>query len=1026
MSFFDSPILNSPYHHPDRHWELDDEGHPADQIVPRRRPSALWTALPGKSAKSAQTQSSMVFDEGDLSTEATEFNPSPIVNDLRQELDKWRALPNPSQWKVSPVTQRLLQHWRALQTDQTQTIRPFFCQLEAVEAAIWLAEVAPQMGKRGRRFLEWLKVANNFAVQPDGAPPSTAQPDLLRIAFKLATGAGKTTVMAMLIVWQTLNAVRSANSKRFSKGFLIVTPGITIRDRLRVLLPSEANNYYRRLSLVPQEMAGDLLQAKIVITNYHAFKLRETFDAAKGTRAVLEGHGEELQTTETEGQMVQRVMGDLMSLKNVVVINDEAHHCYRERPVDTEEKLTGDDRKEAEANKEAARLWISGIEILNRQQGVSTVYDLSATPFFLSGSNWPEGTLFPWVMSDFSLMDAIECGIVKLPRVPIADNRADGEEVMYRNLWPTIRKKMPKKQRGEAKPDPQKLPIELKVALDALYGHYEKTFALWEREQIGIPPVFIVVCNNTTNSEAVRDYIAGHTWTDSEGHETVKQGHFELFRNYDDHEQRLEKPRTILIDSAALESGADIDKGFREAHAAEIEAFRRERAERGQGADEVSDAEVLREVMNTVGQKGRLGGQVRCVVSVSMLTEGWDANNVTHIMGLRAFGSRLICEQVIGRALRRLSYDVSPEPDPGTGHHLFGVEYADIMGIDGLNFADQPKPAAPQKPREVIHVHAVTPERDALEITFPRVAGYRADFPKERIDIDLSRLEPYVLDPVRVRAATNVTMAGIVGERHKLDLEHLKDHRLSSVAFHLANYWVSEKLRDANGAPKTHLFTHAKRIVLQWLRSDRVVYKDGCQAAQLLYLQLANEVCDLLMGALLDQPGGQPIIRATLDPFMPEGSTQDVNFQTSKAGRHTPRPDRSHLNYIVTDSDWEAKFAQLLDEHPDVQSYAKNQNLGFEVPYSEQGDARTYLPDFLVRLRSPDDSAPLTLVVEIKGFRGHNAALKAETIRNKWIPAVNRLGTHGRWAFVELRSLHDFREEFDAAIEAFVGEAEPA
>jgi type III restriction enzyme len=229
--------------------------------------------------------------------------------------------------------------------------------------------------------------------------------------------------MAMLIVWQTLNAVRSANSKRFSKGFLIVTPGITIRDRLRVLLPSEANNYYRRLSLVPQEMAGDLLQAKIVITNYHAFKLRETFDAAKGTRAVLEGHGEELQTTETEGQMVQRVMGDLMSLKNVVVINDEAHHCYRERPVDTEEKLTGDDRKEAEANKEAARLWISGIEILKRQQGVATVYDLSATPFFLSGSNWPEGTLFPWVMSDFSLMDAIECGIVKLPRVPIADNR---------------------------------------------------------------------------------------------------------------------------------------------------------------------------------------------------------------------------------------------------------------------------------------------------------------------------------------------------------------------------------------------------------------------------------------------------------------------------------------------------------------------------------------------------------------------------------------------------------------------------
>jgi len=294
------------------------------------------------------------------------------------------------------------------------------------------------------------------------------------------------------------------------------------------------------------------------------------------------------------------------------------------------------------------------------------------------------------------------------------------------------------------------------------------------------------------------------------------------------------------------------------------------------------------------------------------------------------------------------------------------------------------------------------------------------------MDIDLTRLEPYVLDPDRVKAATNVTMAGIVGERHTLDLEHLKDQRLSTVAFHIANYWVSEKLRKANEAPKIHLFTHAKRIVLQWLRSDRIVYKGGCQPAQLLYLQLADEVCELLMGALLDQPDEPPIIRATLDPFMSEGSTTDVNFQTSKAGRHTPRADRSHLNYIVTDSDWEAKFAQLLDEHLDVLAYTKNQNLGFGVPYSEQGEARTYLPDFLVRLRTPDGAEPLTLVVEIKGFRGHDAALKSETIRNKWIPAVNRLGTHGRWAFVELRSLHDFRDEFDAAIEAFIAEVEPA
>lgn len=1009
MSFFDTPIINSPYEYPGKHWELDLQGNPTDQIVDKRRSSALWTALPGKSTKSATKQDSLRFEQ-DLSSGSTDYNPSVLINELRQELATWRSLPNPSQWKVTPITQRLLQHWRTIQADSTQVIRPFFCQLEAVEAAIWLAEVAPQMGQRGRRFLNSLTIANNMALQPDGAEPDASQPDLLRVAFKLATGAGKTTVMAMLIAWQTLNAVRAANSKRFSKGFLIVTPGITIRDRLRVLLPNDAENQYQRINLVPHDLMPDLIKAKIVITNYHAFKLRETFEAAKGTRQVLEGHGEALQTLETEGQMIQRVMGDLMGLKGVIVINDEAHHCYRERPVSEEKRLTGDERKEAEENKEAARLWISGLEILNRHQGVKTVYDLSATPFFLSGSNWPEGTLFPWVMSDFSLMDAIECGIVKLPRVPISDNRADGEQVIYRNLWPTISGRMPdKRKKSEGKPDPHKLPIELKVALDALYGHYEKTFRLWEKEGVGVPPVFIVVCNNTTNSEMLRDYIAGYTHTDENDLETVTNGTFELFRNYDSHDQRLDRPRTILIDSAALESGGDVDKSFRDAHAAEIEAFKRERANRNEGTADISDADILREVMNTVGRKGRLGEQVRCVVSVSMLTEGWDANNVTHIMGLRAFGTRLICEQVIGRALRRLSYDI----DPDTG--LFRTEYADIMGIDGLNFADQAKPAPPQPPRPVIHVHAVSPERDDLEIVFPRIQGYRTDFPKERIDIDLSRMEPYVLDPDKV-GATAVQMSGIIGERHQLGLEHLDDERISTIAFEIARYWVSEKLRDPNGAPKTYLFPHAKRIVLQWLKSDRLVCKGGTRPAQLRYRQLTDEVCELLMGALVDQPHGQPIIRAVLDPYAPEGSTTNVNFTTSKESRHRPRPDRSHINWIITDQDWEAKFAQMLDEHPDVAAYTKNHNLGLEIPYTKEGEPHAYRPDFLVRLKTPASEETLTLVVEIKGFRGHDAMLKAEAAKNKWVPAANRLGNMGRWAFCELRSLHDFRPEFDEAI----------
>jgi len=408
-----------------------------------------------------------MFAEDELATDGTEMNPSPVINRLRQELDSWRKLPNPASWKVSPTTARLLQHWRAIQSDEAQVIRPFFCQLEAVEAAIWLTEVAPET-ERGKEILRSLYKANNFALLPDGEAPTARRPDLLRIAFKLATGAGKTTVMAMLIAWQALNAHRSPNSKRYSNAFLIVAPGITIRDRLRVLQPSDPENYYDRLSLLPSDLQDGLNRAKIVITNYHAFKLRETFEAAKGTRTALEGHGDALKTQETEGQMLQRALGDLAGQRDIIVINDEAHHCYRERPVKEVERLTGDERKEAEANNEAARLGISGIEALNRAQNVSVVYDLSATPFFLKGSNWLEGTLFPWVMTDFSLMDAIECGIVKLPRVPVTDNMVDGRKVIYRDLWGAIGNKMPKKARGATKPDPQKLPTELKTALDAL------------------------------------------------------------------------------------------------------------------------------------------------------------------------------------------------------------------------------------------------------------------------------------------------------------------------------------------------------------------------------------------------------------------------------------------------------------------------------------------------------------------------------------------------------------------------------
>ncbi|MCP4683151.1 MAG: DEAD/DEAH box helicase family protein, partial [Desulfobacterales bacterium] len=338
--FFEKPILNSPYEYPARHWELDKEGQPTQQIIESRRSAEFITPIPKprKRKKNAYEQQEFVFDEGiGLSTREQQYDPTPIINELRKQVNQWRNIPNPNDWKVTPETARLLQHWRHHKFNH---IRPFFCQVEAIETAIWLTEVAPKIGKPGKGFLDHLANANN-----------DANPELMRLALKMATGAGKTTVMAMLIAWQTLNKVRRPNSKVFTRGFLVVTPGLTIRDRLRVLQPNDPDSYYASRELVPNDMLIDLERAKIVITNYHAFKLRERMDLSKGGRSLLQGRGEALNTLETEGRMLQRVMPDLMGMKNIMVMNDEGHHCYREKPDANDiSDLKGDEKKEAQKN----------------------------------------------------------------------------------------------------------------------------------------------------------------------------------------------------------------------------------------------------------------------------------------------------------------------------------------------------------------------------------------------------------------------------------------------------------------------------------------------------------------------------------------------------------------------------------------------------------------------------------------------------------------------------------------------------
>ncbi|OPL19064.1 MAG: restriction endonuclease [Candidatus Aegiribacteria sp. MLS_C] len=1003
-TFFQKPILNSPYEIPCRHWELDNDGQPTQRILDKRRPVALITPIPKpqKHKRQKGQQQEIIFDEGKgLSTEQQQYSTTSMINTMRRHLEKWRAIPNPDKWNVTPETARLLQHWRH---HRFTSYKPFFCQIEAVETVIWLTEVARKTAE-GKVLLDYLESANE-----------QANPELLRLALKMATGSGKTTVMSMIIAWQTINAVRRPGSSKFTRGFLVVTPGITIRDRLRVLQPNDPDAYYASRELVPKDMLSDLDRARIVVTNFHSFKLRETMDISKGGRALLQGRdGPPVETTETEGQMMQRVMPELMGMKNILVLNDEAHHCYREKQVDDDQpKLIGDDRKEAEQNNEAARLWITGLEAVQRKLGVPKVIDLSATPFFLSGSGYAEGTLFPWTMCDFSLMDAIECGIVKLPRVPIADNIPGTEMPKFRNLWTHIRSKMPKKGRGKGKKlDPLSLPVELQTALEALYGHYEKTFKLWEEANVPVPPCFIIVCNNTSTSKLVYDYVSGFHRESKDGSKTLVNGRLPLFRNFDESSgEQYAVPNTLLIDSVQLESGDALDTKFREMASDEIERFRRDIIRRTgdrQQADSITDQDLLREVMNTVGKEGRLGGSIRSVVSVGMLTEGWDANTVTHVLGVRAFSTQLLCEQVIGRALRRQSYELDEDG-------LFQVEYADVLGIP-FDFTAKPVIAPPQPPRENIHVHAVSPERDHLEITFPRVVGYRIELPEERIMANFTpdcilELTPDIVGP------SVIHNSGIIGEGIDLNLLHTKEVRKQSILFNLTKRLLETKWRDPGDEPKLHLFGQLKRVTRQWM-DECLICRGGTYPAQLLYQELADMACERITAAItLTMGEGRPV-KAVLDPYNPIGSTQHINFNTSKKTRWKTDPNKCPVRWIVLDSDWEAEFCRIAESHDRVKQYIKNQGLGLEVPYRFGSINRTYIPDFIVRVDDGRGEGDLlNLVVEIKGFRGEDAKDKKLTMESYWVPGVNNHGTFGRWDFVELTDIYDMQGDFDKLIEA--------
>jgi type III restriction enzyme len=959
----ENPVLNSPYDEPGRHFVFGDGGI-TNETAPGRRPSSYFMPIAGPKKKGAQ----LAFD-----TEWTKdrLRESEFINRIREQVSRWRQ---GGYQGITPTTRALLDYWR----NPERYRRLFFCQLEATETAIFLEEVA---SRHGAAWMENQLLENNRMYSES----------LLRVAFKIATGGGKTVVMAMLIAWQALNKIANSKDARFSDSFLIVTPGITIRDRLRVLLPNDPANFYEYMDILPLEQRATLQHATMLITNYHAFIRREKGDAARLTKQILaQGNSEAF--LETPDEMVRRVCRDLGNKRNVVVLNDEAHHCYRRKPDADEQGLSLEERKEAAENARAAEVWISGLESVKQKIGVRSLYDLSATPFFLRGSGYPEGTLFPWVVSDFALIDAIESGIVKIPRVPVSDNRVMGTLPTYRDLWYRIKTELPKKRRltdGEIMGTEPKLPVDLEGALQSLYGNYEQSAVAWEQAGFEVPPVFIVVCSNTRVSKLVYDYIAGWEKTLPDGTTRVVPGQLRAFSN-EKNGSWSPRPRTVLIDSAQLESGEAMSSDFKKIAAAQIDEFKSEYRTRFPGRDlqDVTDEDLLREVMNTVGKPGKLGAQVRCVVSVSMLTEGWDANTVTHILGVRAFGTQLLCEQVVGRALRRANY----VPDE---YGMFNAEYAEVYGVPFSFIPTAGSTPAPKLPVQPTRIRAL-PERLALAITVPIVTGYRYEVPAERLNAVFGPDSNMTLSARDV--PTKVELDPIVGESSIHTLDGLKARRTQEITFLLAKRVLEDYFTDPDGNPKVWLFPQLLQLAKQWL--DRCLTCSSEAFPQLLMLaQLSHRAAEKMYAGIVQASADQAILKPIMRSYDPAISTAIVDFDTIKAVYPTKK---SHVNYVAAHTEsWEQKVAQTLDEMPEVASYVKNEGLRFVIPYVVEGRSANYLPDFIARVDLAPDKT-LNLIVEVTGQKRKEKEAKVSAARNLWVPAINNHGGFGKWKYIEI------------------------
>jgi len=913
----DRLIINSPYAEPERHWRYERETRGFD-LVEGRRPAGYVVA----------SGESKAFDDPGIFVEI------PLVNQIRPRVAAWREAGYPG---VSSITKRLLEHWS--DPEEFEARRFFFCQLEAVETLIWLTE-APAAERVG------------IAIPGDGGA-------FMRQCCKMATGSGKTIVMAMVIAWHILNKVAYPQDARFAKNVLVVAPGLTVKNRLAVLGATAIGNYYEEFRIVPSALLDKLRQGKVLVRNWHALAW-DSEEQIKKRRSV------DKRGVKSDEAYTREVLGEMANARNLLVINDEAHHAWRINWEAEGKYLRIRDLKDSA---EEATVWIGGLDRLDRSRGILTCYDFSATPFTPSGQKSSEEALFTWIVSDFGLNDAIESGLVKTPRVVVRDDAVPDAKTYKSRLYhiyndPDVKDDLNRKAEPEVP-----LPDLVLNAYYLLGYDWREAWKAWNEANLPTPPVMITVCNRTETAARVKH----------------------AFDSRRIHIDELCDPERILhIDSKVLKEAEEREESLIPLEPVEADTETEEaEAPVERKLTKTEQAELLRQKVNTVGKAGQPGGGIQKVISVGMLSEGWDAKTVTHIMGLRAFTSQLLCEQVVGRGLRRTSYEVNPE----TG--LFEPEYVNIFGVPFTflpHEGGEDGPPPPPTPKTAVEPD---PAKAKLEIRWPNVVRIERVF-QPTLTLDWAKARALELDAAQTAQVAEMApvLEGKPDVSHisRIEMERLaREFRTQRIIFETARD-VFDQMKHTWQGSREVLLAQLVRIVEEFIRSDKIAispplfYQDELRRRLIITLNMSRVVQHVWEAVRQENTER---LTPVFDRDHPIHATGEM--RTWYTGKPCERTKKSHINVCVYDSAWEASDAFVLDDSEQVVAWAKNDHLGFEVLYVYRGVVRKYRPDFLVRLTNGE-----MLVLETKGQDTEQDKVKRRYLE-EWAQAVNAHGGFGRW-----------------------------